>query len=502
VRVVTLLVVFHAFMFHASSAWADESCNQDRTQCCEWWSIQVTSANRPTGLILEDSFEKLQRRLASDEQTGAKLCRYFGPSEPSCSTKYGAPTCAMGNQPSKCDGAPAAFDQWTAQLQTDLTNVAKLESPYTKLRDAVTQWTDKAKDKIGDADTGETGGETENPFEHVGSVLDDYKEVLSDAMTRVRTAQSILGRVVNQGTLFINPYMNSLGDPSLLSLWNTQGGFSGADEKDAANCEIAAVEQTVKHAANLRPIIAQIVPPTELPIRSPIERVTIAKTSKTSRVVIAGWQSGKPPPALGSYPIAWLDGRRKPHYNVSIEVVLGSEGRTRIKVTAGPTADPTILYFDGWAPDLDRDGFIDARDSCPNEAGLAPNGCPPSCPAGTEWTDRQCVRIEKQPTVTTSRPAAVSPTKPPPFTYATCSEAAALGFKPRNPRWSSLLDLERECAQAGYGCTTFLLPSGSTEIDFAPAMQLANNKRKDCGGGTGIHSDVQNAYGNACCDMP
>jgi hypothetical protein len=91
----TLLLAVPAFpQDDAASACTNmaSSCNEDRSVCCEWWTIDTQPG---AGALVEDSYEKLQKSLASDTKAKAMLCRYWGDSD-DCNASWGPPRCSGG----------------------------------------------------------------------------------------------------------------------------------------------------------------------------------------------------------------------------------------------------------------------------------------------------------------------------------------------------------------------------------------------------------------------
>jgi hypothetical protein len=73
---------------------AKSSCNEDRSICCDWWVIDLQDGSGH-GAILEDSYEKLQKSLASNRKTAESLCKWGFSSN--CNTTYGPPHCSGTN---------------------------------------------------------------------------------------------------------------------------------------------------------------------------------------------------------------------------------------------------------------------------------------------------------------------------------------------------------------------------------------------------------------------
>jgi hypothetical protein len=68
------------------------TCNEDRSVCCDWWTVSVDNGGI-SGAILEDSYEKLLASIESHKKLDARLCKYWG-TKADCDVKFGTPHCS------------------------------------------------------------------------------------------------------------------------------------------------------------------------------------------------------------------------------------------------------------------------------------------------------------------------------------------------------------------------------------------------------------------------
>lgn len=76
-----------------------------RKLCCEWWTIDKFVDGKKDGALLENSYDKLQRRLRSAKDTNRQLCAAFKGGD--CRVSYGAPYCSGTSAPNTKTAAPA-----------------------------------------------------------------------------------------------------------------------------------------------------------------------------------------------------------------------------------------------------------------------------------------------------------------------------------------------------------------------------------------------------------
>jgi hypothetical protein len=118
-------VVLGVVLAFAQVAYADgPTCNEDRSVCCEWWISRVSSAKASPGAILET---RVRQQIDADRAMNAKLCRYFGPDDSSCSVTYSEPACSGACQSS------ASFDDVVRGLENDLAQQSKITTPWGDL---------------------------------------------------------------------------------------------------------------------------------------------------------------------------------------------------------------------------------------------------------------------------------------------------------------------------------------------------------------------------------
>lgn len=83
------------------------TCMDDdpRKLCCQWWTIDKFVDGRKDGALLENSYDKLQRRLRNAKDTNRHLCAAFRGDD--CRVSYGAPYCSGTSTPNTKTAAPA-----------------------------------------------------------------------------------------------------------------------------------------------------------------------------------------------------------------------------------------------------------------------------------------------------------------------------------------------------------------------------------------------------------
>jgi hypothetical protein len=350
------------------------TCEPTKQLCCSTWVATVTVDGKKSGLLLEDSYEKLSRRIRQHDDWNRKFCKFFGPQSNSCREKVEAPRC----RPARTVTSPIEdpFVELFAEADAVITKRADESEP--RIRDV-----ERLGRGIARALNPHLRGK--NPFLRIGDQMRGYRDSLIKARDQLRRLKRIMETAVAPG-------IDKIAD-NIDELWTDNGSFGDSTATRQRRLQIG---QQVADLVGGLPEHPAPLPRVDIDRDYTVVGVHPAPPAVIvavgEHVMTKGFKLTRGDYPLGAVSVSSSDDvftRAVSATKVRDTLYLNVRDGGRIELRMIPDADgdgvldakdhckdtPGSAALRG-CPDQDGDRIPDPKDRCPTLAGNAPTGCP------------------------------------------------------------------------------------------------------------------------------